>query len=264
MNINCPNCHLTGEVNTLDGQVEGFYMDCPRCDTSFRVGRNARVWGPDTMNCCPSCNFSTFSEEAFDVCPRCGLNGKEFNDRMRKQHEVEQRSWKTEFTDLKGTPMGSQQIRLIGSIALAVSVLLLFYGIWGVMTQSVTGIQMRMAELSVDPDSRLKIFVDNLLPFWLWIVYGGFAAYVSYRFLQLDAEAPALLEKTAWTGMGLVVASRFAVYIATIVNATTPLFFITEFVSMLLQAIIWSAPVALLIWALRQPQITSEFSRRQT
>lgn len=279
MKIECPHCHLTGEVSDLEIPAEGRHMDCPRCNTSFTVKRRTNSWSPDAMNTCPSCSFSTFSEETFDVCPQCGLICKDYNDRLRKQREANQLKRDTERLTQKFAPVIPpppagrtaqpsvaddrpaipQPVRLVGSAVLAVAALLLLYGLWGVMAHSVTDIQNRMMEQSVDPDSKLKIFALHILPYWLWILFGGFAGFAAYQFLQLRAGAPALLEKTAWAGLAIVIGSQLAIYIDTVVGATTPLFYVTEFVSTLFLAVIWAAPVALLIWVLRQPKITSEF-----
>ncbi len=164
MKIECPHCHLTGEVSDLEVPVEGRHMDCPRCNTSFTVKRQTKSWSPDAMNTCPSCSFSTFSEETFDVCPQCGLIGKEYNDRLRKRREEEQlkrdaarlhqkfapvipppppSGGGAEPAAIDARPAIPQPVQLVGYAVLAVAALLLLYGLWGVMAHSVGDIQKR-------------------------------------------------------------------------------------------------------------------------
>jgi predicted Zn finger-like uncharacterized protein len=279
MKIECPHCHLTGEIADMEIPMDGRHMDCPRCNSSFTVKRKTKAWSPDAMNTCPSCSFSTFSEETFDVCPKCGLICKEYNEKLRRQRETEQLKRDAEKLSQKfapavplptggvtakpaaegGKPAIPQPVQLTGGAALAVAALLLAYGIWGISAHSVGEIQARMVEQSVEPDSKLRIFIVQILPYWLWTIYGGGAAYVAFQFLQLRKGALQALGKTAWVGLALVVGSQLIGYVAKVMDAATPLFFVIELFSTLLTTLIWAAPVVLLIWFLRHPAITAEF-----
>lgn len=59
-------------------------MDCPRCKTSFFVEKTVAGNWKDTLSDCPVCGFSTFSDERFDICPKCGLDVKKHNEEKRK------------------------------------------------------------------------------------------------------------------------------------------------------------------------------------
>ena len=74
MKIECPNCHLQGEINGDRVPVTGLASTCPRCKGRFTVERPAGAGTPTTLSTCPGCQYSTFSEETFAVCPQCGLD----------------------------------------------------------------------------------------------------------------------------------------------------------------------------------------------
>lgn len=84
MKIECPNCHLGGQVSDINVPPEGLNMECPRCKTSFFVKRQQAASWHDTASDCPVCQYSTFSDERFDICPRCGVVVKEYNERKSK------------------------------------------------------------------------------------------------------------------------------------------------------------------------------------
>lgn len=75
MRIECPECKLSGNMDESAIPATGMTMNCPRCKAHFTVLR------PETdsssagamLDNCPSCQYATFSEEKFAVCPKCGL-----------------------------------------------------------------------------------------------------------------------------------------------------------------------------------------------
>ncbi|RII26700.1 MAG: hypothetical protein CXR31_09830 [Geobacter sp.] len=84
MKIQCPDCQLSGQISDANVPAEGMNMDCPRCKTSFYVKKEATANWKDTATECPVCQFSTFSEERFDICPTCGLVIKDYNEKKGK------------------------------------------------------------------------------------------------------------------------------------------------------------------------------------
>jgi len=85
MKIHCPNCQLSGQISDVSVPPEGLNMECPRCKSSFFIRKEATASWHDTSTDCPVCKFSTFSEERFDICPKCGLVIKEYNEQKGKR-----------------------------------------------------------------------------------------------------------------------------------------------------------------------------------
>lgn len=77
MQIECPNCKLSGQVSDINIPPEGRSMECPRCKQSFIVTKRAPANWADTLTDCPRCGYAAHSGERFDICPSCGLTTKE-------------------------------------------------------------------------------------------------------------------------------------------------------------------------------------------
>ena len=91
MKIECPSCHLSGKVNELELPPDGRELKCPRCKAAFHVKKPPPPAGKqDLMSMCPVCQYSTFTDEMFAVCPKCGLVGSEYRQNLRKQKENDQ------------------------------------------------------------------------------------------------------------------------------------------------------------------------------
>jgi len=91
MEIECPSCHLVGKINELELPPDGRRLNCPRCKNSFHVAKPPVAAGNKRlMNNCPSCQYSTFTDEMFAVCPKCGLTADNYHEKSRKQRESEQ------------------------------------------------------------------------------------------------------------------------------------------------------------------------------
>lgn len=75
MKIECPGCKLSGNIDDSTVPATGIAMNCPRCKKPFTVQRPAVAAGEAVamLDSCPRCQYSTFSDEKFAVCPKCGL-----------------------------------------------------------------------------------------------------------------------------------------------------------------------------------------------
>jgi len=76
MKIECPGCHLAGNIDDSRVPATGLAMICPKCQKHFTVEHP--VSGAEEqramLDTCPVCQYATFSEEKFAVCPKCGLD----------------------------------------------------------------------------------------------------------------------------------------------------------------------------------------------
>lgn len=75
MRIECPGCKLSGTIDDATVPATGLAMTCPRCKKQFTVERPVLTAGAASamLDSCPKCQYATFSEEKFSVCPKCGL-----------------------------------------------------------------------------------------------------------------------------------------------------------------------------------------------
>ncbi|NVN98901.1 MAG: zinc-ribbon domain-containing protein [Geobacteraceae bacterium] len=75
MRIECPECKLSGNIDDSTVPATGLAMICPRCKKHFTAekvvaqGANAAAM----IDTCPKCQYATFTEEKFAICPKCGL-----------------------------------------------------------------------------------------------------------------------------------------------------------------------------------------------
>jgi len=75
MRIECPGCKLSGNIDDSTVPATGLAMTCPRCKKQFTVERPvlSASTAVATLDSCPKCQYATFSDEKFAVCPQCGL-----------------------------------------------------------------------------------------------------------------------------------------------------------------------------------------------
>jgi len=86
MKIECTSCHLTGNINSVDVPAEGRHFECPKCKSSFFVTKPApETESGNLMSMCPTCQYSTFTDEMFAVCPKCGTTGTDYQKMLLKK-----------------------------------------------------------------------------------------------------------------------------------------------------------------------------------
>jgi hypothetical protein len=76
MKIECPGCHLVGNIDDSRVPATGLAMICPKCQKHFTVehAENGAEEQRAMLDTCPVCQYATFTEEKFAVCPKCGLD----------------------------------------------------------------------------------------------------------------------------------------------------------------------------------------------
>lgn len=281
MRIECPGCHLTGNVNELEMPPEGRLVSCPRCKNTFHVDKPAvAAWSPDMMNVCPVCKYSTFGTEMFAVCPQCGLVGSEYQAKLRKKQELEreqqqaqhdqellQRSFRN--PDLPQAPAAEAErnaaplpIRYTGWACTALGGALLCYGLYGLASYYGNDWQATLSEGRLEPISSLEAFFRiGFLP-WLFTLFSAVFLAVTSQFLLRRDRARNELEKVAWVGVVLSVVYETAEFISWIrISSSSPSisYCAVGIVSSLLMAALWSAPFLVLLWFLRSETIVQEF-----
>ncbi len=282
MRIECPGCHLTGNVNELEMPPEGRLVSCPRCKNSFHVDKPAvAAWSPDMMNVCPVCRYSTFGTEMFAVCPQCGLVGSEYQAKLRKKQEQENAQQQARHDeelllrslrnpDLPQAPDAESgkssapaPIRYAGWTCTALGGALLCYGLYGLASYYGNDWQAALSEGRLEPLSKTEVFFRlGFLP-WLVTLFSSVFLAATSQFLLLRDRARKDMEKAAWAGVVLCAVYETAEFISWIrISSSSPSisYCAIGLVSSLLMAVLWSAPFLALLWFLRSETITREFS----
>ncbi|GAM09814.1 hypothetical protein OR1_02096 [Geobacter sp. OR-1] len=278
MKIECPNCKLTGEVNDHDVPLDGRYIDCPRCKTGFQVKKPlAKGWNPNMMSVCPACQYSTFTDEMFDVCPKCGLQGSVYNAKKRKLLEEEQVKRDMERLNASLRPddfikppvkeiepeiaTAPPLVRYTAGGVLAVACVVALYGLIGVMGYDGDALLVKINETSLEPVSPAEVFLANgLLPTVLTL-YGGLMAMGAAMLLRNRKEAVKGLELGAWAGLAIGVVYEVIDYIAYIRRSSESPSFAYYFVGLansVLMLAVWVALPLALVWWLRSDRFREE------
>jgi predicted Zn finger-like uncharacterized protein len=269
MKIECPNCRLSGEVNDQEVPLDGRYIDCPRCKTGFHVKKQlAKGWNPNMMSSCPSCQYSTFTDEMFDVCPKCGLKGSVYNEKKRKLQEetqvkqdLERLNRSLRPDDFVKPPVKEVEseiskappcVRYTAMGVLGVAFLVAFYGITGVMRYDGDALLARINETSIEPVSKGAVFLAHgLLPMVLTF-YGGLMALLASMLLRSSKGAVRWLELGAWVGLGIGVVyevTDYVTYIRRSSESPSIAYCLVGLVNSALLMAVWvSLPVALVWW----------------
>src|SRR5450631_4007683 len=85
MKIACPNCNASGSIPEHEIPADGRFLSCPRCNHGFTVTKPKSAAESFQVDTCPACNFSTFGEDHFGTCPKCGVFVKAYIVRQREE-----------------------------------------------------------------------------------------------------------------------------------------------------------------------------------
>jgi predicted Zn finger-like uncharacterized protein len=284
MKIECPSCHLSGKINELELHPDGRALKCPRCKSDFHVNKPLPPAGKqDLMSICPVCQYSTFTDEMFAVCPKCGLVGFEYRQKFRKRQEEKQLQRDEELLtrshrnpDLVASPQDDalpeisrapQPIRVTGWSCVAIGGVLLLYGLNGLLTYYSQDWQAVLSEQLLEPVSESSVFFRlGFIP-WLITLFSAYFLTTATLFLKLRTGSLQRLKECAWAGMCLGVIHETVDFIKWVeISSSTPSFyyFITGILSSLFWVALWSAPAIALLWFLNNKEIRREFPDLQT
>jgi predicted Zn finger-like uncharacterized protein len=85
MKITCPECGDSGNLPDHEIPEEGRFLNCPKCKHGFDVKKPKATVNEYLVDVCPACSYSTFGDESFGTCPKCGVFIKSFIDRQREE-----------------------------------------------------------------------------------------------------------------------------------------------------------------------------------
>jgi predicted Zn finger-like uncharacterized protein len=281
MKIECPSCRLTGDINEIELPPEGGLINCPRCKNRFHVAKPAPpAKKGHMMNTCPVCQYSTFTDEMFSTCPKCGATGTNYQEMLKKKAEREQirrdqdvlnRSLRNpdlfvppppEEAPTPSKPRTPDPVRIAGGISAAVGAVFLIYGFTGLANYYSKDWQAILSEPLLEPISKTSLFFRlGFLP-WLRTLFGVSFVAMSILFLMLHKQAQKWLTKCAWAGVALAVINETAEFMNWIrVSSDSPSFsyIVVGAVNSLFMIIPWSAPFLALTWYLQRDNILREF-----
>ena len=222
MKIECPSCHLAGKINELELPPEGRNFNCPRCKNSFHVAKPPAADGNKRLvNSCPSCQYSTFTDEMFAVCPKCGLAADDYQEKSRKQRENEQlrhdqevlnRSYRN--SDLGNVPT-EETVPGRARAAHTVEVtgwLCIYWRSASLLRNNRTGqsITARIGRRCFPSrclsrcQSSPVFFSLGFIP-WLITLFSSYFIWAASQFLKLRGGSRKRLTESAWAGFAVVV-----------------------------------------------------------
>jgi len=234
------------------------------------------------MNSCPSCQYATFTDEMFAVCPKCGMTAEEHQALARKQREREQlqrdrealnRSFRN--PDLVKAPVeevaaqparAAQPVQVTAWLCIALGGLLLCYGSLGLANYYSKDWQAVLSEPVLEPVSKLQVFFSlGLIP-WLTTLFSLHFIWTAHRFSRLSKGSLQSLTESAWAGVIVVVIYEVVAFVdwARVSSSTPSLsYYGVGVISSIFMIALLGAPFFLLLWYLRSDAIVREFKRAQ-
>lgn len=274
MKISCPKCNASGTIPDHSVPESGRFISCPRCNEGFTVTKPRA--GADTylVDTCPACGFSTFGDESFSSCPKCGISVKTFIDRQReeqlqkrnqellgkKMNNVETSSPPAEET----TPVADfieslHPVNLISWGVGGVALIIIGLGLWGIINYDSAAIQARLMEERDEHVSLGVVFLQYGLLQWVKLVYGLTALAVSvvfYKRLKTGLQALIKLLQVTIVLVPLIYIITFVQWIIAPIPHTVSGYFI-EILNILFMSALVGVPLFLLENFLHDRKITS-------
>ena len=274
MKIVCPNCNATGTIPDHEISDQGRFLNCPRCQHGFTVRKPRPEDNAYLVDTCPSCNFSTFGDESFSTCPKCGVNVKAFVDRQREEAQRlrDQELLTKKYTHNEEPPPPEPEtsavadfietlhpVNLIGwGISLA-AVIIAVIGLWGLAGYYGSDIQAQLSAQRDEPVSGWYVFLHyGALP-WVKTLYGAALLAAGVLFLRRSAKSIKPLTQLLLAAMLFVpvyFVSGFIAWIMVPIPHSISGYF-TQVVNVVFMSALWCVPLFLLVRYLADRRITS-------
>jgi predicted Zn finger-like uncharacterized protein len=242
MKISCPKCGASGNLPDHEIPEEGRFLSCPKCKHGFDVKKPKATTSDYLVDVCPACAYSTFGDERFGTCPKCGVQIKAFVDRQReemaraREQEVLNRKFSRDISPVP-TPNGSSSSASIpsqaaeGSIAIGefienlhpvnlvgwgcslAAVVIFLMGFFGLFEYYGNDIQARLSEQRDEQVSAWYVFLHYGMVPWIFALYGGSLLAVSTLFLKRQKQALQALAWLLWAAIAYVPVSMTVNYV---------------------------------------------------
>ncbi len=275
MKISCPKCNASGSIPDHEVPESGRFITCPRCNEGFTISKPRPGNNAYLVDTCPSCSFSTFGDETFGTCPKCGIVIKMFVERQREEQRLKhnQELLGKKLNNLDTTQPPSEDsttsvadfidqlhpANLIGWGVAAVALLFLIVGLWGIIGYDSARIQALLMEERDEQVSGFYVFLHYGLLHWLTLMYGLAALTVSILFMKRLKRALKAMSGLLWATIILVPLS----YLISLVNwilapiPHTIRGYMIEILNILFMSALVGIPLYLLERYLHERKITS-------
>ncbi|MGB9082661.1 MAG: zinc-ribbon domain-containing protein [Desulfuromonadaceae bacterium] len=275
MKISCPKCNASGSIPDHEVPESGRFLSCPRCHEGFTVTKPRAGKDVYLVDTCPACSFSTFGDETFSSCPKCGVSVKAFVERQREEqlvkHNQELLGKKLNNVEIAQTQPEAapvnvadfienlHPVNLISWGVAAVAIIILGIGLMGVSGYDGAKIQALLMEERDEPVSALYVFLHHGLLHWVRLLYGVIALAVSLLFMKRLKTGLQALSVLLWATIALVPLSYVIGFInwvlAPIPHAISG--YLIEIFNIILMSALAGVPLYLLERYLHERKITS-------
>jgi predicted Zn finger-like uncharacterized protein len=283
MRIECPNCHAAGEMNDAEIPVAGRLVICPKCGHGFQVKPPPKAWSRYMMNTCPKCGHSTFSEETFAVCPKCGLDGEQYHLARQKQDAQEKAKRVTEVNlppPPPPLPTGSKYavkqveeetaprfvapppVQIVGGSLALLGVISLIWGFSGLSDYYGKDWQKIIFDETNDQVTGTYVFFKYGFFPWIKVLFGFPTAVVAAMFMQLKRWALRAMEWCVWALLAILAGKEIWDAVGWIRRSSgnaSFLYYLTGVAGGLLMIVFWTAVTFGIVWVLRHEKITDPF-----
>lgn len=228
MKISCPKCNASGNIPDHEIPEEGRFLSCPKCKHGFDVKKPKATSNEYLVDACPSCAYSTFGEERFGTCPKCGVVIKAFIDRQReeKTRAREQELLTRKYTrddapppvEVEAKPVADfienlHPVNLVGWGCSLAGVVIFLMGFLGMFDYYGNDIQAQLTEQREVPVSAWYVFLHYGMVPWIQVLYGGALVGGSVFFLKHLALARQGLAWLLWAVIAYVPVSMTVKFI---------------------------------------------------
>jgi predicted Zn finger-like uncharacterized protein len=244
MKISCPKCGASGNLPDHEIPEEGRFLSCPKCKHGFDVKKPKATTNEYLVDVCPACAYSTFGDERFGTCPKCGVFIKTFVDRQREEmarardQEILNRKFSRDTAPVPSMPMPSglssspapapkaepsvaigefienlHPVNLVGWGCSLVAVVIFLMGFLGMFDYYGNDIQAKLTEQREEQISAWYVFLHYGMMPWIKVLYGGSLLAVSTFFLKRQKQALQALAWLLWAAIGFVPLSMTVNYV---------------------------------------------------
>ena len=275
MKISCPNCNASGNIPEHAIPQEGRFLNCPKCNHGFTVSKPKATAETYEVDVCPACNFSTFGDDRFSTCPKCGVVVKAFVERQRqeKQKIKEQELLNPKSSRNELPPEAPQEtvshvsemidnmhpVNLIGWGCALAAVIILGMGIMNLMDYNAAALQKQLSYQRDEQVSSWYVFSRYGLMPWLKTIYGLALLATTVFFLQHRAPALKMLSillRTLFVFVPLYLIISFIAWILQPIPHTISGYFI-EIINMVIMSALFCAPLFLTDNFLKDKRVVS-------
>jgi len=274
MKIVCPNCNASGSIPEHVIPVDGHFISCSRCKHGFTVMRPSSTPESYLVDTCPACNYSTFGEERFEICPKCGVLIKTCLERQREERRIvkEQELLAKKYGHDEETAPSEEYVspvsefienlhpvNLVGWGCGVAAIVIFCMGAWGVLDYDANALKEQYSALQDEPVSTWYVFSRFGLMPWIKTLYGAMAMVTAYFFLQRRMMALKLLSillRAVMVFIPLYLLISFVRWVLQPISHSVSGYFI-EIINIVFIMALFGIPLALLDRFLRDKRIVS-------